>query len=325
MCRRVLVFCLAASLPLFSSPAAPGEPSPVSARPIVLNPGDPAQTVVGKLQYLGGLEISSSEARFGGLSALWVSPDGGRLVALSDHGHWFRARLVYDEDGRLAGIVEGEIGALVDPHGRPLDRQHGDAESLARMPDGAFIVAFERVHRLWRYPASAEPFQAQPAPLPRPPGLAKAPGNGGIEALTPLLDGRLLAITEDLEADAGVLVAWLGAGAEWQALAYLRAGAFSPTGAATLPGGDVLVVERRFDPARGSAARVRRVSQADIAPGARLEGIEIARFEAPLQVDNFEGIAVRRSAAGETLVYLLSDDNYNPAQRTLLLMFALRE
>ena len=35
------------------------------------------------------------------------------------------------------------------------------------------------------------------------------------------------------------------------------------------------------------------------------------------------GIAARRNGAGETLVYMVSDNNFNGVQRTLLLMFAL--
>ena len=38
-----------------------------------------------------------------------------------------------------------------------------------------------------------------------------------------------------------------------------------------------------------------------------------------------EGIAIRRDSAGRTLIYLLSDDNFSFMQRTLLLMFELRE
>ena len=34
-----------------------------------------------------------------------------------------------------------------------------------------------------------------------------------------------------------------------------------------------------------------------------------------------EGIAVRRGAHGETLLYIISDDNYNALQRTVLMMF----
>jgi hypothetical protein len=41
-------------------------------------------------------------------------------------------------------------------------------------------------------------------------------------------------------------------------------------------------------------------------------------------IDNMEGIAVRRGPKGETLLYLISDDNFSPLQRTLLLMFELK-
>jgi hypothetical protein len=38
-----------------------------------------------------------------------------------------------------------------------------------------------------------------------------------------------------------------------------------------------------------------------------------------------EGIEVKSGPDGETLVYLLSDDNFSILQRSLLLMFELRE
>jgi hypothetical protein len=38
-----------------------------------------------------------------------------------------------------------------------------------------------------------------------------------------------------------------------------------------------------------------------------------------------EGVSARRGPNGETLVYVVSDDNFNaPLQRTLLMMFELR-
>jgi hypothetical protein len=107
---------------------------------------------------------------------------------------------------------------------------------------------------------------------------------------------------------------------------------FRPTGAALLPGGDLLIVERRFPPA---GARIVRLSRASLAAPGPIQTVEVARIEAPLTVDNFEGVEVRRDAAsGKTLVYLLSDDNgcskrgatrVPGLQRTLLLMFALDE
>jgi len=44
-----------------------------------------------------------------------------------------------------------------------------------------------------------------------------------------------------------------------------------------------------------------------------------------MQSSHYPGIDARRGPGGETLVYVLSDDNANPLQRTYLLMFELIE
>jgi hypothetical protein len=38
-----------------------------------------------------------------------------------------------------------------------------------------------------------------------------------------------------------------------------------------------------------------------------------------------EGLSVHRSPSGETVLTLISDDNFSPLQRTLLLQFTLAE
>ena len=52
-------------------------------------------------------------------------------------------------------------------------------------------------------------------------------------------------------------------------------------------------------------------------------GVELARLAPPYTVDNFEGLAVFPDKRGGTIIYILSDDNFNPLQRTLLLQFRL--
>ena len=48
-------------------------------------------------------------------------------------------------------------------------------------------------------------------------------------------------------------------------------------------------------------------------------------FEADLgyQIDNMEAIAVHRTPGGETIVTMVSDDNFSIIQRNLLLQFAI--
>ena len=316
---------VALSLALLVAHPAAAEPLALSARPVPLHAGDPERTRVGALLYRGGLELTSSDARFGGLSGLLVSKDGGRMTAVSDQGHWVTARLLYDAAGRLTGAAEAEIGELHGPGGAHLQgKRDRDSESLTRLPDGAIVVGFERNHRLWRYPAGADPLAGQPVPLPAPSALEALRSNSGIEALATLSDGALFALAEGRR-EATESPAYLRRDGAWAELSYRRHGGFRPSGAARLPGGDLLVIERSFNIIDGVAIRLRRIAAQSIVPGARLDGAAIAVLRPPLTVDNLEGVAVRRGAAGETLLYLVSDDNFRATQRTLLLMFALGE
>jgi hypothetical protein len=307
---------------LASAPAALAEPVAVEARPVALDDRDPTVAVVGRLRFRGGLALRSGDERFGGLSALRVAPDGGRAIALSDHGHRFEMRLRYDGLGDLAGVVAADGGALGGLDGRPLTGfGERDAEAMTFGAGGELIVAFERQHRIWRY----FPGEARPEPLPPPRELAKAPYNGGIEALTTLADGRLLALTESY-GGADARVGWVSDADGWSPLTYAVDGGFEPTDATTLPGGDVLVLERRFSLRGGVAARLKRLDAGQVAPGAHLVGRALAVIEPPLAVDNMEGVDVRLGPRGETLIYMVSDDNFSPSrQRTLLLMFELIE
>jgi len=103
-------------------------------------------------------------------------------------------------------------------------------------------------------------------------------------------------------------------------------GALRPSDAAPLPSGEVLLLERAYNPERGvTSVRVREIKRGNVRPGATLGGRLVATFAPPLTLDNFEGIAAFRGHKGETRVLVASDDNFDPVQqRTLLLMFALR-
>jgi hypothetical protein len=273
--------------------------------------------MLGPLHYLGGIEIRSTDRRFGGLSGLRLAADGSRFVAVADVGYWFTGRLVYDIAGRLIGMAEPSLEPLRDGSGRPFSgKGRRDAEDIADDGAGGFIVAFERHHRLLRYSRPG----ARGRPFAAPPGLEAAPENDGLEALTRLTDGRLLAITENFRSTDGATVrGWIGP-APWQPLTLRTSEGFVPTSLAGLPGGGALLIERRFP---FLAIRLRRIAGADIRPAALLDPAEVARFEGSLTYDNFEAAAIRTGADGQPRLYLLSDDNQNPFQRTLLLSFAL--
>ena len=295
----------------------------LSARPVALDPDDRARQQVGDLQFLGGLDLRSDAAAFGGLSGLSVGADG-RLAAVTDRGHWLTARIVRNDVGRLVGLADGEMGPLRDTHGRSVANEWRDAESLERLPDGDWLVSFEGEHRVWRYPAETGGLQGRPVPFPAPEAIARAPANGGVEALAPLADGRILMLAQGLKREGGARAGWLVGDGAVEPLGYRTAPNFLPTDAAVLPNGDVLVLTRHFTVLGGARVRLERVPAAAIDAETTLQGTLLARFQRPLTVDNFEGLATVRGEDGATLVYILSDDNFNFFQRTLLLLFRLR-
>ena len=69
--------------------------------------------------------------------------------------------------------------------------------------------------------------------------------------------------------------------------------------------------------------RIRRIPLADIKPDALVDGRSMIEADLGYQIDNMEGIAVHRNARGETIITLVSDDNFSPIQRNLLLQFAI--
>ena len=316
------VFGLVAGLGAWLAPGfAAAESIAIDAAPVPLSAEEPDRDTVGRLRYRGGLHLRAQDSRFGGLSALGISADGRRLVALSDGGHRFSARLVYDRAGNLAGLRDTDLGSLAGLDGRPLSsKADGDAESMAPGVEGEIIVAFEQRHRLWRY----RPGVTVPEPLPEPAEMSYLPFNNGVEALTLLADGSLLALSEG-KRDRDAVVGWISDSKGWSVLTYRAADGFRVTGAATHPGGDVLVLERLYILRGQNAIRLKRIASAAIKAGARLEGKTIAELRPPLTIDNFEGIEARRGPRGEVLVYLVSDDNFSAEQRTLLMMFELLE
>ncbi|MBT3886188.1 MAG: esterase-like activity of phytase family protein [Rhodospirillaceae bacterium] len=315
---------------IISIPAR-AEPIAVTAKPVALDSSDASRDRTGNLTYLGGLRLRSDAKGFGGFSGLDISADGAEMIAVSDFGRRLDARLTYAKDGRLAGISNARLAPLTGLDGKPITgKGEGDAEDIARLGD-ELLVSFERHHRILAYGADVAIVRA----VGPPPGLEKAPANGGIEALTALPGGRLLAILEAATAvsggaSSGASPAWIRRGQSWTKMHYARTGKLSPSGAATVPAGkgegDVLVIERHWSLLVGTRVRIAHLGANDLAkagPGTMLRAREIARLEAPLIVDNFEGIAIRRGPGGAAYVYLISDDNFNPLQETLLLMFRL--
>jgi hypothetical protein len=100
---------------------------------------------------------------------------------------------------------------------------------------------------------------------------------------------------------------------------------FAITSAANAPDGGIYLLERRFSFLGGLGMELRHIAPTEIHQGARLNGEVLATLSfQDANIDNMEGIAVRRGPNGETFLYIISDDNYSPLERTLLLMFEVK-
>ena len=147
--------------------------------------------------------------------------------------------------------------------------------------------------------------------------------------MSTLADGRIVAISEDYVVNPGMLRGWIGQPAggtySWQTFDYAKTSDFNPTALAPLPDGSFVLLERAFDMARGVRVRVMQFDAAEVTPGGTVRAKELAWLAPPYAVDNLEGIAAGKGARGETLLWIMSDDNFNPIQRNILLMFELEK
>lgn len=287
-------------------------PAAASVRPVGLGLPGGAYLAEG-VTFAGGVELVLDPASpLHSLSDLKLIDDD-RFISVSDAGDLVRGRLVLDPQGRLVGVealrhrrLTLRDGALV------ADKADGDAEGLALTDDGDLLVSFERDHRIWNYGAPNAP-AIHPEPMRQPnaafaanegmEGLSARPGgwrvvgeSGGVWDCSPARCEVVVALPESPLADAD----------------------YRTTGLDRDPSGQgYFMVRRSYRRPIDVRAQVRRMGE-DGAPGPVL--IELSL---PGTTDNFEGIAaVARESS--TRLYILSDDNNNRHQRTLLLAFDVR-
>lgn len=292
---------------------------------VTATPVDFGAESVGRLRFRGGLELRSEQIEFGGLSGMEVL-ENERLIAISDNGDWFEARLELNDAGDLVGVRGWRTAMMRNEQGAPFpNKAAGDSEDLAQLTDGRFAVSFEQTQSIRLYDLNRDgPF----GPALAGPVLAETrtlPDNAGLEALTSSGDGVLIIGAEGGEAaTTPIWRAPLDALIPVEPSArYPLAEGFSLTSLDRLPSGGYVALERFFAPVIGPRARITRFDFDE--SGAIVNVEELARLAAPTPVDNFEAIAAIRAADGATRLYIISDDNFSQRQRTLLLAFDIIE
>jgi hypothetical protein len=308
----------------------------VNARPIPhFEPRDRTRTRFGALDYRSGLVLTSPFRGFGGLSGLrFLDGKGERFLAISDQGGWFTGAIRYS--GReMTGLADVEAAPVLGADGRPITEKKlwYDTESLAR--DGSLVyVGLERVNQILRYDFAKGGTRARGEPIAVPPGLRRLPYNKGLEAMVAVpkgkdqnmpLAGALIAFSErGLDADGNLLAFLIGGPAPGQ-FSVRRTENYDVSDAVLLPSGELLILERKFSWFTGVNIRIRSIPLKSIAPGAVVDGPALFTADLGHEIDNMEAIDAHVTSEGETVLTLISDDNFSMLQRTLLLQFTLAE
>lgn len=274
----------------------------------------PVQRRLGETEVLGVWQLASPNGHFGSYSALQRLEDG-TLLAVSDTGRLLR----FAPPGRPARRplldfwVEPGKGRLPAP----------DVEALARDPvTGTTWAAYERRNTIERHDAAFR-LTGRVAPAAMR-GWAR---NSGAEAMVRLAGGRFIVLAEKSPA-------WLPEnppgllfptdpvqGAEPVEFTFAPPAGYRPVDMALLPDGRIMILLRtvRFGIPPVFSAKLMVADPAAIRPGKAWTGRVIADIAAPAPTDNYEGLAVESTGGSNVVLWLISDDNDVPYQRTLLL------
>ena len=222
------------------------------------------------------------------------------------------------------------MAPILGADGKPLAaRGWYDTESLTQM-DGMFYVGIERVEQIVRLDYRRSGLLARGEPIAVPPDFKTFTYNKSLECLagppkSSPLAGNLIVITERSLDSAGNHRAFLIKMAATRSSASASSAATtstSPTARSCRPPtcccSSAAIRRRAVSPCASAACRL-----ASIKPDALVDGKALIEADLAYQIDNMEGIAVHRNARNETIITLVSDDNFSVIQRNLLLQFTL--
>lgn len=285
------------------------------------------------LRFVQSLVLTSSNPYFGGWSGMAVTENETRLIAVSDTGHWLET-VLQQHDEKIIAMDNTRIGPLRDDHGNILrDTGYGDIEAVS-ISDNHVYLAFES-YRSGIWSAQRQPsmeytkFRRWISPAT----IAKLPIGRGLESLSVIDDGNqdppaLLAIAER---DFGKIdehtPAWL-IQPDHQSDDYIYitlTDDYEISDAAFHPQCGLFLLERKLTYFGRFYVRLLKLEPAYL--NSLTSASQLRLFEANsagAAIDNMEALAVVAGEAGECHIYLLSDSNFLPMQKTVLLKFGYR-
>ena len=329
LAKAAFALALVSSAPTHTQPA-PVDQIEISARPITQFDIGREDNRFGPLEFVGGLELTSSSRDLGALSAFRFLTPGADFIGVADTGFWFFGTIVRDAEQRPEGMENFRLEQMVDDSGQSVDRKWlVDAEGLA-VKDGIATVGFERNHRIAQFRIEPGGMKAPMRELDFLVPTYELRKNRGFETVVygqphGQHDGGLVIVSEKSLDKRGNNFAAIIEGPNQGVFTVKRNGEFDITDGAFLPNGDLLLLERSYRMAEGVKMRLRRIFGESIARGSVADGPVLLEADMGYQIDNMEGMDVWRRADGALIVSLISDDNHSILQRNLYLEFILHE
>lgn len=310
----------------------------LAASILALSPGEPI-TIDVRLERFPGLSEDGREigcmtmtsgvtaygpAQFGGYSGIDLDTENGEVVFLSDRGQLWFADISFGRKGRLKSLdnhivryFQGDKMAAGGGKDTEALAPYGDGWLISREKDNDAVYA-EILGREMNVPERLVDLSAAR-------GLGD---NTGFEAATRLAEDTYLFIAEGkIRGNRASILLWEGG--EPEVLGYYQTErGFAVTDVAADPQTDRLfVLERAYDRFRGPRAKVKvlRVSELRSLGGGDIRPHGLGRLNVLDGADNMEGIAFYRAEDGSENLLLVSDDNFNKVQRTVLMTLKLSD
>lgn len=286
-------------------------------------PGLPDEGKAIGCMTLVSAHVLSGPRTFGGYSGLAFDAGTGALTLASDRDTILSATLTLSDDGRVEGIGDAVSRPVLSRNRRIVG---SDIEAVTADGEG-FILSREKLEDLTRVHQEdgAWVSSGRIADLSF---VDPLPPNTGFEAMARLPDNRFLLITEALNGQRNAAIAVFDEKGTRRIGFYRPATDYRVTEAAADDRGERLfVIERAFSPAKGPRARITVVAVEDIPArrGRPVPSALLGEMSFTDGADNMEGMAFFRAPDGREHLLLVSDDNFNPLQRTVLMSLRLNE
>lgn len=300
---------------------------------------DSVKLLVGGVYLKDGYILTNyKDIRFGEWSGM-AFDEKGDLILVSDRGAYLKSSIV-DENG-VQNFINTTIGKIsVDDNTKTTK----DFEELAIF-NGSCFISDEFLYQILRYENCD--FGRAPITIKTPDWKSELSYNKGIEAFDINLEGKFLAIAEydKNKKDTSIHKAYY-----WslesnytqinslKEFTYLSKEGYGVSGLKFLKNGDLLVLERYYEKKFGSVAEnyeidIKYVKKQEIESAIEVENAQV-KGKSIIHIDNesisgkygyadnFESIAVKEGN-NSTSIYILTDDNRAPFERSMLLEFEI--